>query len=144
MKIVKADILSAMQDDRKVVVGHGCNCFHTMGAGIAGYLSKLYPIILDIDKNTHKGDIKKLGTTTSVQVNDNLKIYNCYTQYRPGADARISAIEQCLISMVHAEDKDTEFRLPQIGCGIGGLSWGDVKPLYENIFRERSLIVYYL
>ncbi|AUE22994.1 phosphatase [Citrobacter phage CF1 ERZ-2017] len=46
-------------------IAHGCNCFHTMGAGVAGQLAKAYPPILAIDKSeTFLGDTEKLGTFT--------------------------------------------------------------------------------
>lgn len=50
-------------------IAHGCNCFTTMGAGVAGQLAKAYPPILDIDIDEDRyydNNLAKLGTHTRV------------------------------------------------------------------------------
>ena len=62
MKIIKADILSNIDPNRLTIILHGCNCFHTMGAGIAKYLANKFPEVLKADQTTIKGDTGKLGS----------------------------------------------------------------------------------
>lgn len=50
MKIIRADILSQLDFNKPTVILHGCNCFCTMGAGIAKYLKQNYPLVYTVDK----------------------------------------------------------------------------------------------
>ena len=65
------------------VIIHGCNCFHTMGKGIALQLAKKFPEIVNLDKQTKYGDINKLGKFFIYDTGKYI-IVNAYTQYRYG------------------------------------------------------------
>ena len=59
------------------VIVHGCNCFNTMGAGIALAVKRKYPEAYEVDKRTKYGDINKLGTI-SVAYCDDVIVVNGY------------------------------------------------------------------
>lgn len=61
MNVVHGDLLSLMEDGTFDVMIHGCNCFNTMGGGIAGQISKRWPMVSAVDILTESGDINKLG-----------------------------------------------------------------------------------
>ena len=64
------------------VIIHGCNCQHTMGAGIAKQIKAHFPAAYAADCATPKG-ASKLGQTSSAQADGNghpLVIVNAYTQ----------------------------------------------------------------
>ena len=43
MKIVKGDLLQMGKDGTFDIILHGCNCFNTMGAGIAAQIATKFP-----------------------------------------------------------------------------------------------------
>lgn len=60
VKYIKGDIVALFLQGN--IIAHGCNCFHTMGSGVAGQLARAYPKILEIDKTTTEyGSRDKLG-----------------------------------------------------------------------------------
>nr|WP_314489284.1 macro domain-containing protein [uncultured Kingella sp.] len=64
------------------VIIHGCNCRHTMGAGIAKQIKAQFPAAYAADCATPKG-ASKLGQISSATVDCNgreLIIVNAYTQ----------------------------------------------------------------
>lgn len=69
------------------VLIHGCNCFHTMGKGIALEIKKRYPEAYEADAATNYGDYDKLGTfskATIVRGDKTFTIYNLYSQFKFG------------------------------------------------------------
>lgn len=147
MTIIRDDILSKLDPNTKTVILHGCNCFCTMGAGIAKYLKQKYPLIYSVDKGTKYGDRKKLGTFSIAGIHNNLHILNCYTQfdYRRSASGKppvnYSAIESCLKHVLTLYD-GWEIRTPKIGCGLAGGDWAVVEPLFNDILKNQNLKVY--
>ncbi len=147
MKIIQADILSDIDPDKRTVVLHGCNCFHTMGSGIAAYLREQHPSIYDADVESSKyGDKSKLGRYTIARISDNLRILNCYTQYgygRAQMHADYDAITKCLkrVGKIYV---DWEIRSPQIGCGLAGGDWEFVSQIFENELAGLDYTIYYI
>ena len=63
MKIVAGDLLQLALDDHFDVIIHGCNCFCTMGAGIAASIRLEFPEALSADADTKKGIRINSGVT---------------------------------------------------------------------------------
>ena len=91
MKVLHGDLLAMAAQEFDVII-HGCNCFCTMGAGIAKSVKQQFPAAYQADLMTHEGDPNKLGTYTSATVTcqknskdskqpQELIIVNAYTQY---------------------------------------------------------------
>lgn len=145
MEYIKQDI---------TLINHGIICHGVnnsrggvMGAGVALYLRRKYPQIFDNYSILCSGNDQQredlLGTTDLVKINDDLFVANCFTQtlgdvYPP---ARVDAIQTSLnIAFLIANNRKLPIYLPQIGCGLGGLSWPtDIEPIVSklaNMFDE--------
>ena len=134
------------------VICHGCNCFHTMGSGIALAIKRKYPEAYMADmKQTTLGDPNKLGTFSKADCGDKL-IYNLYQQFRYGRDKmhlQYDALEQALIAMksdlqVNDRYKISKIGMPRIGCSLAGGDWNVVKQIIERVFSEKDVYVYSL
>ena len=146
MKVIKKDILEDIKDVPTVIL-HGCNCFHTMGAGIAKYLARRFPRIREADKATPYGDIAKLGTFSKVEYG-NITIYNCYTQYRYGrkdpfvdytAVARsLRAVRSDLLEQYRSLS-EVDIRSPKIGCGLAGGDWSLMELIFDVCLPEATI-----
>ncbi len=148
MKIINDDILSNINPGVPTFILHGCNCFHTMGAGIAKYLASKYPEIRKVDKETPYGKKYKIGTFSKAEVEPNLTIYNCYTQFRYGRGKHFESagLALCLVAIrdelvrKYVYLNSIDIRSPMIGCGLGGDDWENVKIIYEILFPE--IVIY--
>lgn len=108
----------------------GCNCFHTMGKGIALEIKKRYPEAYEADLTSPYGDYDKLGTFTKAtfeRSGKELVIYNLYSQYKYGNKEvmiNYAAIERGLYAIVddimQAGMEDRSIIMPLIGGNNGG------------------------
>lgn len=94
---------------------HQCNCFTTMGSGIAREIREKYPEAYQVDQKTIKGDRNKLGTCSFAKVivaPVDKWVGNLYGQYNYGKDSRktnyeavysglLTAKNFCLSSAIH-------------------------------------------
>ena len=62
MKTIKGDLVKLAIKGEFDLIIHGCNCFCTMGAGIAKTIKQKFPEAYEADLKTEKGDKAKLGT----------------------------------------------------------------------------------
>ncbi len=138
------------KDLRIADMAHGCNCFHSMGAGIAREVSKRIPKALAADKLTDYGDEHKLGTFSSALTHKKVngvssRIFNLYTQLSLGADARYKAVEDCftLLNAEYVKGKSTSILgVPLIGAGIGGLDWAVVEHIIDQATPNIQVAVF--
>jgi O-acetyl-ADP-ribose deacetylase (regulator of RNase III) len=116
---IHADLL----DSELPAIGHGVNLRGVMGAGIAGQIRKRYPQLY-ID---YRADLVSGGYTVFEAKNQ--LIYNLASQVEPGANASLDLIDRSVASAlwdVRCRELNV-LGLPEIGCGIGGLVWDDVR-----------------
>lgn len=120
-------------------LGHGVNCKGAMGAGIAVEFKNRFP---DMYREYHSL-CKRGGLTVGdlfpwYDEETDYHIYNMATQHNWGKDARYEAVESSLgFVLAHMVENDVEsLALPQIGAGIGGLSWPKVAGLIEEVSDE--------
>jgi O-acetyl-ADP-ribose deacetylase (regulator of RNase III) len=133
LKYVKGDLVrDAHEYD---VICHGCNCFITMGAGIAKFIKRKFPQAYEADKKTAYGDANKLGTiTTAYDKKSDVTIINAYIQHHcKGRDVLVeySAVRECM-KKIKEEFSGKKIGLPKIGAGLAG---GDFMVI-ENIIKE--------
>lgn len=115
-------------------IAHGCNCFTTMGAGVAGQLAKAYPPILEVDEKedySYSNTYEKLGNySKAINKNNSAICYNLYTQYAPGPFVDYGAIFNAF-SNLNAERLDSNkiLYIPKIGAGIASGDWELIEKL---------------
>ena len=124
LKHTKGNLLDLAESGEFEVVIQGCNCFNTMGGGIAKEIRERYPHIADVDAQTQRGDYNKLGTYTKgiVNVDDDhaFIIINAYTQFdmSTGEDVfEYIAFELILQKMIRLYG-NYKFGFPYIGMGL--------------------------
>lgn len=126
------------------VICHGCNCFTTMGAGIAKFIKKKYPEAYEADKQTKYGDANKLGTiTTYHDKNDGVTIVNAYTQYHykgEGVLAEYGAIRGCM-KEIKKEFSGKKIGLPMIGSGLAGGSWNMIEKIIKDELKGEDMTI---
>lgn len=84
MRVVNGDLIKLAQAGEFDVIVHGCNCFCTMGAGIAKAIKSAFPAAFQADLQTPNGDKAKLGTYSSAVIETGygqLTVINAYTQF---------------------------------------------------------------
>ena len=86
IKYIKGDLMKQTSDYDIVI--HGCNCFKTMGAGIANQVRTMFPHAYEVDYNTKLGDPNKLGSFAYYDY-PNFTLINAYTQFGCGLLERI-------------------------------------------------------
>lgn len=127
------------------VIVHGCNCWCTMGAGIAKQIRAAFPTAYVADCATPNGERGKLGTYSSATV-DRLTIVNAYTQYHwrgAGQKADYDAIRSCLMR-VATDFPRARIGLPQIGAGLAGGDWSTIfQVIHEELASVDATVVYY-
>ena len=149
--MLKGNLINLAEAGHFDVIVHGCNCFHTMGAGIAKELSNRYPQVLKADIDyTIKGDRSKLGGYTYVEIvtasGHKFIVVNAYTQYyygRPkkgtGPIVDYSALETAFRTIAK-NYKHLRIGYPRIGAGLAGGSWLIIEAI---INKELTNCVYH-
>lgn len=123
LRHAKGNLLDMAENGDFDVVVQGCNCFNTMGGGIAREIAERYPHVADVDKETLRGDYMKLGTWTSAAVvapEYRFEIINAYTQYSMsrGEDVfEYLAFELILHKLLHYRG-NRKIGFPYIGMGL--------------------------
>ena len=142
MKIIKGDLLELTDSGYFDIVIHGCNCFCTMGAGIAKYIKRKWPTAYEADCETSEGDKEKLGTYSFAEIitgsGKNKKkviIVNAYTQYhyRGGSSPNVDydAIDEVFYNIAH-DFSNFKIGYPKIGSGLAGGNWNRISTIIDN------------
>lgn len=141
----RGDILKS----EETFIIHGCNCFNTMGAGIAAQIKQMYPEAYAMDCLTSKGDKAKLGqyTVATGQYNPHghlTTIVNLYTQFAYGRglqlDYEVLYSGMRLICTEHPSQ--LRMAMPKIGCGLAGGKWEVVESILAAVAEEFERIFY--
>ena len=150
MKIIQGDLIQLAIEGQFDLIIHGCNCFCTMGAGIALQIKKRFPKALAADLKTPKGDPKKLGTySMAVERTPKGKIciINAYTQYHH-SDAGVLADYQAIQTVFEKIKKDfpgNRIGYPKIGAGLAGGDFNIIKKIIQTALAgENHTLVEYL
>jgi O-acetyl-ADP-ribose deacetylase (regulator of RNase III) len=136
MKKVKGDLIALAQAGAFDVIVHGCNCFCTMGAGIARGIAKTFPKALAEDKRTGKGDRGKLGQISVAEIAQGdlrLTVVNAYTQFDWRGQGRKADYDAIRSSFSIIADRFAGKRIgfPMIGAGLAGGDWQVIEGIIE-------------
>jgi O-acetyl-ADP-ribose deacetylase (regulator of RNase III) len=144
IKYRKGNLLNIFDAGDVQMIAHGCNCFTTMGAGIARQIKDRYPDAYYADRYCTMTSLEKLGNFSS-NIDDT--VFNLYTQYHLGPNASLDAIKMAFYKLntyfIEEYTRNHGFILgiPLIGCGIGGLAWDDVEPIIKKQITEVDILV---
>ncbi|MCD4722820.1 MAG: macro domain-containing protein [Desulfobacula sp.] len=128
MNILKGDLIQFALAGRFDVIIHGCNCFCSMGAGIAKLIRDDFPAAYQADLKTGMGDKEKLGTYSHARIEKNGNIFtvvNGYTQYDfsgHGTLVDYKAIQK-LFSRIKNNFTNQKIGYPKIGAGLAKGDW---------------------
>lgn len=143
-RLVQGDLVRLAESRHFDLIGHGCNCIHSMGAGIAKAVAKRFPEALFADKLTPHNDTTKLGTYSKAEIVDlDLTILNIYSQHLTwGPQPRVSypAIERAARAIA-AEFPGKRLGLPMIGAGLAGGDWLIIKEILGRELEALDLTV---
>lgn len=148
-KEIKGDLIKLAKKGEFDIIGHGCNCFATMQAGIARPIAIAFPEALKADQDWSAKPEKRLGNFT-VGYNEDyeLIIANFYTQYFPGPDLRIEALTKSFKLFAKSLKEtnpdgyqDLRIGLPLIGCGIAGGDWKEVSSIIKREFKDFNVTI---
>jgi O-acetyl-ADP-ribose deacetylase (regulator of RNase III) len=137
------------------VIIHGCNCFNTMGSGIAKQIRETYPEAYEVDCDTEKGGMDKLGEFTYVIVKNkfftdkDVYIINAYTQYNYGRKpghvyVNYKAIDNVMHKINMSFENKPQFKIgmPKIGSGLAQGDWNTIKNIINDVFMSRKIYIY--
>lgn len=137
MKSVAGDLIELALTGRFDVIVHGCNCFCTMGAGIARQIKARIPEAFAADQATRPGDADKLGQFTAAHVvrgDVKFVVVNAYTQFDwrgSGSKADYWAIEN-VFGKIAKQYAGLHIGYPRIGAGLAGGDWARISTLIDN------------
>jgi O-acetyl-ADP-ribose deacetylase (regulator of RNase III) len=124
LKHKKGNLLDLAEAGEFDIVVQGCNCFNTMGGGIAREIRERYPVVASVDMVTLRGDYRKLGNWTECDAGETNRftIINAYTQYNmsQGTDVFEYIAFQLILEKLAFVYPGKRFGLPYIGCGLAG------------------------
>lgn len=149
MNTVHGDIIDLTLQGRIEVIVHGCNCFCTMGAGVARVIQEEFPEAYAADLVTIKGDRNKLGDFSFATVkreDREITIVNGYTQFHfHGEDVLVDydAVRR-LFAKVKQQFAGKKIGYPKIGAGLGGGNWDRISAIIDEELagEDHSLVLY--
>ena len=135
LELTKGDILKADAD----ALVNTVNCVGVMGRGIALQFRKAFPENFKAYKSVC--DKKKLqpGMMLIYDLNrfqNPRYVVNFPTKRHWKGKSKIEDIESGLEALVKeiADRKIRSIAIPPLGCGLGGLSWNQIKPMIQKAF----------
>ena len=149
MKIIKGNLIGLALSGNLDVIIHGCNCFNTMGGGIALQIKNTFPEAFSVDSLTQKGSRDKLGTISVATIKRNdlvFDVVNAYTQFNYGRNSMnvdYEAVRSCL-KLVKQLFTGKRIGYPKIGAGLAGGDWGILEKIFDEELEgeDHTLVVF--
>jgi len=145
IKHTKGNLLDLAVEGKFNIIMHGCNCFNTMGSGIAREIRERFPEAAMADAMTESGDRSKLGTITVSGAPNSVGgfvIVNAYTQYstsRAGEDVfEYESFQKILDAFVIDASPRMNIGLPYIGMGLAGGNKERIMGMIEDFAQKVS------
>lgn len=143
MKSVEGDLIAKAKSGEFDVIVHGCNCQHSMAAGIAKIIAREFPEAAQADLDTPKGDRDKLGTISCATVDcdgHTLTVVNAYTQFDYKGRGQKVDYEAVGAAFDEVARRFPEARVgyPLIGAGMGGGNWDEIAPRIDAALKDHD------
>lgn len=157
-KEINGDLIELALMGEFDVIAHGCNCFCTMGAGIAVLMREQFSCnMFPLEDKRYKGDINKLGQIdwkvfpvidSELFERKPLYIVNAYTQYHYGykhitdSDKPLNyeALTLCMKKINHTFP-GKHIGLPKIGATLAGGDWAIIKQIIIKELKDCDVTV---
>jgi O-acetyl-ADP-ribose deacetylase (regulator of RNase III) len=122
-----------MFESRAVALVNTVNCVGIMGKGIAHQFARAFPVMAAAYARDCKAHLVKLGHVRAYEENGRV-IVNFPTKDHWRSNSKLEDIEAGLQSLrdLLVLREIAAVAVPPLGCGNGGLSWSDVRPLIER------------
>lgn len=144
MKIIYGDLINLALQGKFDVIIHGCNCFHTMGAGIARQIKQIFPDAYKIDLETPYGDKEKLGKFSYVKCGK-ITVVNLYSQFdfRGEHNVNYDAIRRGF-DVIQNLFSGKRIGYPKIGAGLAGGDWKIIAPIIDKELEgeDHTLVIF--
>lgn len=139
LKHAKGNLLDMAEAGEFDVVVQGCNCFNTMGGGIAREIAERYPMCAQIDGMTERGEYMKLGNWTEYDQGTFI-IVNAYTQYNmsTGQDVFEYPAFALILQKLEHNFGNKRIGFPYIGMGLAGGKKKVIIPMIEYFAKSIS------
>ena len=138
----KGNLLDLAEAGEFDVIVQGCNCFNTMGGGIAKEIRNRYPNVASVDMETVEGDYNKLGTWTECDAGElnRFTVINAYTQYNmsTGEDVFEYVAFALILQKLEKAYGNKRIGLPYIGMGLAGGKKETIIPMIEYFAKSVS------
>lgn len=147
MKIIQGNLITLAKQNYFDVIVHGCNCFCTMGAGIAKAIKSEFPEAYEADCQTAKGDKSKLGTISYALIERdgmNLTVVNGYTQFNYSGSRVLVDYDAVasVFSLIKQQFSGQKIGYPKIGAGLAKGDWQIISSIIEReLASEDSTLV---
>ena len=143
-----------------IIVPHVCNNVNAFGAGFAGEVSKHYPIVKEnyhlLGSNFLKNN---LGYVQFIEVYRdasfghklifaNMIAQNGTVSKKNPRPLNYLALVKCMnqinmfISKNFNNDTRVEIHAPRFGCGLAGGNWNFISDLIDDIWTNKSVVIY--
>jgi O-acetyl-ADP-ribose deacetylase (regulator of RNase III) len=160
VKTIKGDLVELALDGHFDFIVHGCNCFHTMGAGIARQIAEAFPGETgpaEVDKRTPYGVVSKLGQVCFAmgpnRVGGTVGIFNAYTQfniaqYRGECVVDYDAVRHAFreigaaLSLPLVAKEPCRLGFPAIGAGLAGGDWNVISTIIQEELDAHGITDY--
>ena len=145
MNNIKGDLIDLAKKGEFDVIAHGCNCFCTMGAGIAPQMAAAFGCDkFPLEDYKYSGDETKLGKIDykTIKIGEkDLTVVNAYTQYGLGGNPFDYEAFTKIVDEMNIVFKGKHIGLPKIGAGLAGGSWPKISSIIENGFKDCEVTI---
>jgi O-acetyl-ADP-ribose deacetylase (regulator of RNase III) len=138
------------------VIAHQCNCFSTMGAGIAKQIKAKYPEAYEADRFFGQSPEDRLGKYSIVAYAEPpLIICNLYGQFRYGRDKQhtdydaLNSAMEYMFQMLSVNQHSVFSHFPiklgmpyGMGAGLAGGQWDIIYHLIQSLSVKYDIDVY--
>jgi len=145
----KGDLLNCHEN----IIGHQVNCQGIMGAGLALFIKKKYPNVFEeykLDCQILKRERTLMGRCQLVEVDmQNKWVANLFGQFQIGKEIKQTEevhLRTALEKLKEfAKEMNVTVALPyQLGSGLAGGDWKEIRQIIEEVFFDYYVTIYRL